>query len=99
MRRRPPRSTRNDTLFPYTTLSQSKNADTAMYRAKEHGRNNFQFYSAHMNLHTFERQGLETSLRGALERQEFLLYYQPKVEIRSGRITGDRKSTRQNYSP
>jgi len=65
-----------------------KNADIAMYRAKEQGKNNFQFYSAQMNLHTFERLALETSLRRAIERQEFLLHYQPKVDIRSGRITG-----------
>ena len=65
-----------------------KNADIAMYRAKEQGKNTFRFYSAQMNLHTFERLALETSLRRAIERQEFLLHYQPKVDIRSGRITG-----------
>jgi len=65
-----------------------KNADIAMYRAKEQGKNNFQFYSAEMNQHTFERLALETSLRRAIEREEFLLHYQPKVDLRSGRITG-----------
>ncbi|OGA33037.1 MAG: hypothetical protein A3G80_06510 [Betaproteobacteria bacterium RIFCSPLOWO2_12_FULL_62_13b] len=65
-----------------------KNADIAMYRAKEQGKNNFQFYSAEMNQHTFERLALETSLRRAVEREEFLLHYQPKVDLRSGRITG-----------
>ncbi|MBI4192304.1 MAG: EAL domain-containing protein [Betaproteobacteria bacterium] len=65
-----------------------KNADIAMYRAKEQGKNTFQFYSAQMNQHTFERLALETSLRRAVERQEFLLHYQPKIDIRSGRITG-----------
>ena len=65
-----------------------KNADIAMYRAKEQGRNNFQFYSAQMNLHSFERRALETSLRRAVERREFLLHYQPKADMRSGRITG-----------
>ena len=65
-----------------------KNADIAMYRAKELGKNNFQFYSAQMNIHTLERLALESSLRGALERNEFLLHYQPKVDIRSGRIIG-----------
>ena len=65
-----------------------KNADIAMYRAKEAGKNNFQFYSAEMNQHTFERLALETSLRRAIEREEFLLHYQPKVDLRSGRITG-----------
>ena len=65
-----------------------KNADIAMYRAKEQGKNNLQFYSAQMNLHSFERLALETSLRRAVEREEFLLHYQPKVDMRSGRITG-----------
>jgi diguanylate cyclase (GGDEF)-like protein/PAS domain S-box-containing protein len=65
-----------------------KNADIAMYRAKEQGRNNFQFYSAEMNLHSFERLALETSLRRAVERREFLLHYQPRVDMKSGRITG-----------
>ena len=65
-----------------------KNADIAMYRAKEQGRNNYQFYSVQMNVHTMERLALESDLRRALERDEFLLHYQPKVDIRSGRITG-----------
>ena len=65
-----------------------KNADIAMYRAKEQGKNNFQFYSAEMNQHTFARLALETSLRRAIEREEFLLHYQPKTDLRSGRITG-----------
>ena len=65
-----------------------KNADIAMYRAKERGKNNYQFYSAQMNLHSFERLALETSLRHAVERNEFVLHYQPKVNMRSGRITG-----------
>jgi diguanylate cyclase (GGDEF)-like protein len=65
-----------------------KSADIAMYRAKEQGKNNYQFYSALMNIHTVERLALESSLRRALERNEFLLHYQPKVDIGSGRITG-----------
>ncbi len=65
-----------------------KNADISMYRAKEQGKNNYQFYSAQMNVHTLERLALESSLRRALERNEFLLHYQPKVDIGSGRITG-----------
>ena len=65
-----------------------KNADIAMYRAKEQGKNNSQFYSAQINVHSIERFTLESSLRRALERNEFLLHYQPKVDIGGGRITG-----------
>ncbi len=65
-----------------------KNADTAMYHAKERGRNNFQFFKTEMNLKAVERQSLEGSLRRALEREEFLLHYQPKVNLDTGEITG-----------
>ena len=65
-----------------------KNADIAMYRAKEQGKNNFQFYSAELNAHSFERLTLEVNLRRALERNEFQVHYQPKVDIRTGHITG-----------
>jgi diguanylate cyclase (GGDEF)-like protein/PAS domain S-box-containing protein len=65
-----------------------KNADTAMYHAKEQGRNNFQFFTAEMNLRAVERQSLEGSLRRAIEREEFLLHYQPKVNLVTGEITG-----------
>ena len=65
-----------------------KNADIAMYRAKESGRNTFQFYSAQLNLHTVERLTLESGLRRALERNELVLHFQPQVEMRTGRITG-----------
>ena len=65
-----------------------KNADTAMYRAKEMGRTNYQFYRAEMNARSVERMALEGHLRRALERNEFVLHYQPKIEFASGRITG-----------
>jgi diguanylate cyclase (GGDEF)-like protein/PAS domain S-box-containing protein len=65
-----------------------KNADIAMYRAKDQGRNNYQFYSAQMNKHTFERLAMESSLRRAVERNEFLLHYQPKLDLRTGAIAG-----------
>jgi len=65
-----------------------KAADVAMYRAKETGRNNYQYYLPSMNIHTLERLELESDLRRALERGEFLLHYQPKVEVASGLITG-----------
>jgi diguanylate cyclase (GGDEF)-like protein len=65
-----------------------KAADVAMYRAKASGRNNHLFYSPSMNVDTAERLELESDLRHALERGEFLLHYQPKVEIATGLITG-----------
>jgi EAL domain-containing protein (putative c-di-GMP-specific phosphodiesterase class I) len=65
-----------------------KNADIAMYQAKERGRNNFQFYSAELNKLTLQRFELETRLKGALDRGEFFLQYQPEVEIRTGRVLG-----------
>ncbi len=65
-----------------------KNADTAMYRAKDLGRNNYQFYSADMSARAFERLTLENSLRHALEREQFVLYYQPQIDVRSGKIIG-----------
>ena len=65
-----------------------KNADIAMYRAKEQGRNTFQFYSSQLNLHSMQRLNLESGLRRAVEREEFILHYQPQVDVRTGRITG-----------
>jgi diguanylate cyclase (GGDEF)-like protein len=65
-----------------------KNADIAMYRAKSSGRNNFQFYAQDMNQHSLERLSLESDLRRAVERREFLVHYQPKVDIQTGRIAG-----------
>ena len=65
-----------------------KNVDTAMYHAKENGRNNFQFFKADMNRKSVERQSLEGSLRHALRRKEFVLHYQPKVNLDTGEITG-----------
>jgi diguanylate cyclase (GGDEF)-like protein len=65
-----------------------KAADVAMYRAKQLGRNNYQYYLPSMNVHTLERLELESDLSRALERGEFLLHYQPKVEIATGLIAG-----------
>lgn len=65
-----------------------KNADVAMCRAKEEGKNTWQFYSERMNVHSFERMALETSLRRALEREELLLHYQPILDMKSGAISG-----------
>jgi diguanylate cyclase (GGDEF)-like protein/PAS domain S-box-containing protein len=63
-----------------------KNADAAMYRAKEQGRNHYQHYSPVMNVRTLERLALESSLRHALERKELLLHYQPRVDLNTGQI-------------
>ena len=65
-----------------------KNADTAMYQAKERGRNAYQYFSAELNLKAEERLVMETNLRHALEKGELLLYYQPWQDLESGRITG-----------
>jgi diguanylate cyclase (GGDEF)-like protein/PAS domain S-box-containing protein len=65
-----------------------KNADTAMYQAKENGRQCFKFFKPAMNVQAVERQSIEESLRRALERQEFVLHYQPKVNLKTGEITG-----------
>ena len=65
-----------------------KHADTAMYQAKEEGKNNYQFYSEARNAHSFERLALESSLRRALERGEFELHYQPKIDFDTGKIVG-----------
>jgi len=79
------------TLYPYDGEDADtllRNADTALYRAKEQGRNNYQLYTPAMNARAFERLALENSLRKALERREFLLHYQPQVHMRTGVIAG-----------
>jgi len=65
-----------------------KNADVAMYLAKEKGRNNYQLYTPEMNTRALQRLELENSLRRALERGEFLVHYQPKINLLTGKITG-----------
>jgi diguanylate cyclase (GGDEF)-like protein/PAS domain S-box-containing protein len=65
-----------------------KNADTAMYQAKENGRQSYQFFKPAMNVRAVERQSIEESLRRALERKEFLVHYQPKVNLATGDISG-----------
>jgi diguanylate cyclase (GGDEF)-like protein/PAS domain S-box-containing protein len=65
-----------------------KNADLAMYKAKEEGKNNFQFYSADLKAHTVEKLALEAHLRQAVERNEFEVFYQAKVSIQTGEIRG-----------
>lgn len=65
-----------------------RNADAAMYYAKEQGRNNYQLYTPAMHEKTFEKMKLEASLRRALDREEFVVYYQPLVNIRTGQVVG-----------
>ena len=65
-----------------------RNADIALYRAKEHGRNNFQFYAGPVNDKAQQRQVLEMDLRRALERNEMYVLYQPQTDIPSGRVVG-----------
>ncbi|HYG55609.1 MAG TPA: EAL domain-containing protein [Burkholderiales bacterium] len=74
-----------------------KNADAAMYRAKEHGRNNFQFYTSEMNERVNERLQLENALRRALERREFLLHYQQRVNLATGAVCGAEALVRWNH--
>jgi predicted signal transduction protein with EAL and GGDEF domain len=64
------------------------NADVAMYHAKEQGRNNYQFYSRPMNAEALQKLSLESHLRKALEREEFVLYYQPVLSVASGAVVG-----------
>jgi diguanylate cyclase (GGDEF)-like protein/PAS domain S-box-containing protein len=65
-----------------------KHADAAMYRAKEQGRNGFEFYSERLSAGSLERLSLESALRRALEREELVLHYQPQIETCSGRVVG-----------
>jgi diguanylate cyclase (GGDEF)-like protein len=78
-------------IFPYdgiTPLELLRNADMAMDCAKDHGRNNVQYYRHEMRHAAVRRLELETGLRAAVERQEFEVYYQPRVGVKSGRVSG-----------
>jgi diguanylate cyclase (GGDEF)-like protein len=87
-------------LFPEHGIDSEsliRNADAAMYSAKESGRNRLRFFTEEMNASVMERLTLESSLRLALERQEFYLDYQPQLEIATGRITGLEALLRWNH--
>ncbi len=72
----------------FDAASLLKNADIAMYRAKSSGRDTYQFYANEIDVHSLERLALENELRQAVQRREFEVHYQPKVDIASGRIAG-----------
>jgi len=74
-----------------------RNADTAMYRAKERGRDNYQLYTASMNAKMMERIAVEQDLRHALRRKELVLFYQPIVSVETGQVTGAEALLRWNH--
>lgn len=86
----------NESISNYSDLI--KYADTAMYKAKESGRNRYQFYSSDMTELAFERVLMETSMRFALEKEEFVIYYQPQVNNHTDNIVGMEALVQWNHS-
>ena len=80
-----------------TTVEMLRYADTAMYRAKEEGRNTYQYFTADMNKRAFEMLAFRNSLHKALDNEEFVLHYQPLVDLRSLRIIGTEALIRWNH--
>jgi len=80
-----------------TAATLIQNADAAMYAAKEQGRNNYQFFSAEMNAQALEILMMASNLRLAIEREELVLEYQPRIELKSGRIMGVEALVRWNH--
>ena len=78
-------------LYPQDALSEEdliKFADTAMYKAKDEGRDNFQFYTATMTAFAFERVVMDASLRIAIKEDQFVVYFQPQIDLKTDKITG-----------
>jgi len=84
----------NDGADPETLV---RNADTAMYRAKEHGRDNYQLYAPAMNARALERLALENLLRKALNQNELILHYQPLIDLKSRTVAGVEALVRWNH--
>jgi diguanylate cyclase (GGDEF)-like protein len=75
-------------VYPNDGRTLLRNADIALYRAKDKGKNNYEFYSSQIDRYSMERLALEAGLRRALERGELRLHYQPKVRVATGRVCG-----------
>ncbi|MEH7437700.1 EAL domain-containing protein [Neobacillus drentensis] len=87
-------------LYPFDGLDEEtliKNADTAMYQAKERGKNNFRFYSSNLNGNSIRKMELENALRKALEKNQLTLHYQPQVSLATGEIVGIEALVRWNH--
>ncbi|WP_134699442.1 bifunctional diguanylate cyclase/phosphodiesterase [Ammoniphilus sp. YIM 78166] len=87
-------------LFPHDGMTREellKNAHSAMYRAKERGGNGYQFYASEMNARMYERLKLENGLHKALDRNEFILYYQPQYDSKTLQVTGVEALVRWNH--
>ncbi|MGG3562255.1 EAL domain-containing protein [Neobacillus rhizosphaerae] len=87
-------------LYPSDGLDEEtliKNADTAMYQAKERGKNNYRFYSSNLNGNSIRKMELENGLRKALEKNQLTLHYQPQVSLATGEIVGIEALVRWNH--
>ncbi|MCX6052500.1 MAG: EAL domain-containing protein [Campylobacterales bacterium] len=89
----------NETLLHRENIANLllRNADTAMYRAKEEGKNNYQYYQMAMTVHAIERMELEKDLRNALKEDQFVVYYQPQIDAELDKIIGMEALVRWNH--
>jgi diguanylate cyclase (GGDEF)-like protein/PAS domain S-box-containing protein len=87
-------------VFPYDgedSLTLMKNADAALYRAKEHGKNTYKIYHSGMNIHSYRSFILQNDLRKAIERKELTLYYQPRIDLETGKVNSAEALLRWNH--